>query len=183
MSWSGVSPWIAGAGAEMPGSARRGCTIRWKPTWAWPRIDYISLVWMVFFCIYFNCNSFKNVFTAIISAICQAFSVIIMKLAVCPACNAYLLLFLILPTPYNTIVKFNGKFNWINIVSAVANLVALSKLGVESESERSDKKPTESPLKVRRPLEKSKTTLLAHTESNSGQTKPPNEGRTSLRYA
>lgn len=59
----------------------------------------------------------------------------------------------------------------------VANLVALSKLGVESEPERSEKRPTESPLKVRRPLEKSKTTLLAHTESNSGQTKPPNEGR------
>ncbi|KAF9807224.1 hypothetical protein SFRURICE_008617 [Spodoptera frugiperda] len=58
----------------------------------------------------------------------------------------------------------------------LANLVALSKLGVESEPERSDKKPTESPLKARR-LEKSKTTLLAHTESNSGQTKPPNEGR------
>ncbi|CAG9565219.1 unnamed protein product [Danaus chrysippus] len=58
----------------------------------------------------------------------------------------------------------------------LANLVALSKLGVESEPERSEKKPTESPLKVRRPLEKSKTTLLAHTESNSGQTKPPNEG-------
>ncbi|CAG4931119.1 unnamed protein product [Parnassius apollo] len=57
----------------------------------------------------------------------------------------------------------------------LANLVALSKLGVESESERSDKKPTESPLKARRPLEKSKTTLLAHTESNSGQTKSPNE--------
>ncbi|KPJ10059.1 Spastin [Papilio machaon] len=57
----------------------------------------------------------------------------------------------------------------------LANLVALSKLGVESESERSDKKATESPLKGRRPLEKSKTTLLAHTESNSGQTKPPNE--------
>ncbi|CAH0728108.1 unnamed protein product, partial [Brenthis ino] len=57
----------------------------------------------------------------------------------------------------------------------LANLVALSKLGVESEPERSDKKPTESPLKARRPLEKSKTTLLAHTESNSGQTKPPNE--------
>ncbi|XP_045776750.1 spastin isoform X2 [Maniola jurtina] len=56
----------------------------------------------------------------------------------------------------------------------LANLVALSKLGVESEPERSDKKPTESPLK-RKPLEKSKTTLLAHTESNSGQTKPPNE--------
>lgn len=59
----------------------------------------------------------------------------------------------------------------------VANLVALSNLGVESEPERNDKKPTESPLKTRRPLEKSKTTLLAHTESNSGQTKPPNEGR------
>ncbi|OWR46982.1 spastin [Danaus plexippus plexippus] len=58
----------------------------------------------------------------------------------------------------------------------LANLVALSKLGVESEPERSEKRPTESPLKVRRPLEKSKTTLLAHTESNSGQTKPPNEG-------
>ncbi|CAB3246340.1 unnamed protein product [Arctia plantaginis] len=57
----------------------------------------------------------------------------------------------------------------------LANLVALSKLGVESEADRSDKKPTESPLKARRPLEKSKTTLLAHTESNSGQTKPPNE--------
>ncbi|XP_023953287.1 spastin isoform X2 [Bicyclus anynana] len=57
----------------------------------------------------------------------------------------------------------------------LANLVALSKLGVESETERSDKKPTESPLKARRPLEKSKTTLLAHTESNSGQTKPQNE--------
>ncbi|XP_032521641.1 spastin isoform X2 [Danaus plexippus] len=57
----------------------------------------------------------------------------------------------------------------------LANLVALSKLGVESEPERSEKRPTESPLKVRRPLEKSKTTLLAHTESNSGQTKPPNE--------
>ncbi|XP_075983284.1 spastin isoform X1 [Anticarsia gemmatalis] len=57
----------------------------------------------------------------------------------------------------------------------LANLVALSKLGVESEPDRSDKKPTESPLKARRPLEKSKTTLLAHTESNSGQTKPPNE--------
>ncbi|XP_052756410.1 spastin isoform X3 [Galleria mellonella] len=57
----------------------------------------------------------------------------------------------------------------------LANLVALSKLGVESEPERSDKKPAESPLKVRRPLEKSKTTLLAHTESNSGQTKPPTE--------
>ncbi|KAM3958111.1 LOW QUALITY PROTEIN: spastin [Aphomia sociella] len=56
----------------------------------------------------------------------------------------------------------------------LANLVALSKLGVESE-ERCDKKPSESPLKVRRPLEKSKTTLLAHTESNSGQTKPPIE--------
>ncbi|XP_039758040.1 spastin isoform X2 [Pararge aegeria] len=57
----------------------------------------------------------------------------------------------------------------------LANLVALSKLGLESEPERSDKKPTESPLKARRQLEKSKTTLLAHTESNSGQTKPPNE--------
>ncbi|XP_050354142.1 spastin isoform X2 [Nymphalis io] len=57
----------------------------------------------------------------------------------------------------------------------LANLVALSKLGVESEPDRSDKKPTESPLKGRRQLEKSKTTLLAHTESNSGQTKPPNE--------
>ncbi|CAH2983217.1 unnamed protein product [Chilo suppressalis] len=53
----------------------------------------------------------------------------------------------------------------------LANLVALSKLGVESEPERCGKKPTESPLKVRRPLEKSKTTLLAHTESNGGQTK------------
>ncbi|XP_026490941.1 spastin isoform X2 [Vanessa tameamea] len=57
----------------------------------------------------------------------------------------------------------------------LANLVALSKLGVESEPDRNDKKPTESPLKGRRQLEKSKTTLLAHTESNSGQTKPPNE--------
>lgn len=57
----------------------------------------------------------------------------------------------------------------------VVNLVALGKLGVE-EPERSEKKATESPLK-RRPLEKSKTTLLAHTESNSGQTKPQNEGR------
>ncbi|XP_028165915.1 spastin isoform X2 [Ostrinia furnacalis] len=57
----------------------------------------------------------------------------------------------------------------------LANLVALSKLGVESEPERSGKKPTESPLKVRRPLEKSKTTLLAHTESNSGQTKSTTE--------
>ncbi|XP_013184351.1 spastin isoform X2 [Amyelois transitella] len=57
----------------------------------------------------------------------------------------------------------------------LANLVALSKLGVESDSERHDKRPTESPLKVRRPLEKSKTTLLAHTESNSGHTKPSNE--------
>ncbi|KAL0819889.1 hypothetical protein ABMA28_007902 [Loxostege sticticalis] len=56
----------------------------------------------------------------------------------------------------------------------LANLVALSKLGVESEPERSAKKPTESPLK-RRPLEKSKTTLLAHTESNSGQTKTSTE--------
>ncbi|XP_053613350.1 spastin isoform X2 [Plodia interpunctella] len=57
----------------------------------------------------------------------------------------------------------------------LANLVALSKLGVESDSERHDKRPTESPLKGRRPLEKSKTTLLAHTENNSGQTKPSNE--------
>ncbi|XP_041969081.1 spastin isoform X2 [Aricia agestis] len=57
----------------------------------------------------------------------------------------------------------------------LANLVALSKLGVENEPERSDKKPSESPLKARRPLEKSKTTLLAHTESNSGQTKSSNE--------
>ncbi|CAK1551002.1 unnamed protein product [Leptosia nina] len=57
----------------------------------------------------------------------------------------------------------------------LANLVALSKLGVEGETERSDRKPKESPLKARRPLEKSKTTLLAHTESNSGQTKPPTE--------
>ncbi|XP_028034755.1 spastin isoform X1 [Bombyx mandarina] len=57
----------------------------------------------------------------------------------------------------------------------LANLVALSKLGVESEPERSDKKPTESPLKVRKPLEKSKTTLLSHTENNCGQTKPPTE--------
>ncbi|CAG9789102.1 unnamed protein product [Diatraea saccharalis] len=57
----------------------------------------------------------------------------------------------------------------------LANLVALSKLGVESEPERSGKKPTESPLKVRRPLEKSKTTLLAHTENNSGQTKSSTE--------
>ncbi|XP_049878051.1 spastin isoform X2 [Pectinophora gossypiella] len=56
----------------------------------------------------------------------------------------------------------------------LANLVALSKLGVD-EPERSEKKPTESPLKVRRTLEKSKTTLLSHTESNSGQTKPSNE--------
>ncbi|XP_073950728.1 spastin isoform X2 [Choristoneura fumiferana] len=55
----------------------------------------------------------------------------------------------------------------------LANLVALSKLGVEPE--RSENKPTESPLKVRRPLEKSKTTLLAHTESNSGQTKATTE--------
>ncbi|XP_059058321.1 spastin isoform X1 [Achroia grisella] len=55
----------------------------------------------------------------------------------------------------------------------LANLVALSKLGVESEPERSEKKPES--LKVRRPLEKSKTTLLAHTESNSGQTKPSTE--------
>ncbi|RVE45729.1 hypothetical protein evm_009637 [Chilo suppressalis] len=59
----------------------------------------------------------------------------------------------------------------------LANLVALSKLGVESEPERCGKKPTESPLKVRRPLEKSKTTLLAHTESNGGQTKSSPEGR------
>ncbi|XP_004921807.1 spastin isoform X2 [Bombyx mori] len=57
----------------------------------------------------------------------------------------------------------------------LANLVALSKLGVESEPERSDKKPTESPLKVRKPLEKSKTTLLSHTENNCGQTKLPTE--------
>ncbi|XP_037293979.1 spastin isoform X2 [Manduca sexta] len=57
----------------------------------------------------------------------------------------------------------------------LANLVALSKLGVDTEPERSDKKPTESPLKVRRPLEKSKTTLLAHTESTNSQTKPPTE--------
>lgn len=56
--------------------------------------------------------------------------------------------------------------------------MALSNLGVENEPERrSDKKPTESPYKARRTLEKSKTTLLAHTESNSGQTKPPTEGR------
>ncbi|XP_052756409.1 spastin isoform X2 [Galleria mellonella] len=65
----------------------------------------------------------------------------------------------------------------------LANLVALSKLGVESEPERSDKKPAESPLKVRRPLEKSKTTLLAHTESNSGQTKPPTEAGRKLTTA
>ncbi|VVC88355.1 unnamed protein product [Leptidea sinapis] len=57
----------------------------------------------------------------------------------------------------------------------LANLVALSKLGVESEQERCEKKPTESPLKARRPIEKSKTTLLAHTDSHSCQTKPPTE--------
>jgi hypothetical protein len=63
------------------------------------------------------------------------------------------------------------------VVPNVANLVALSNLGVECEPERSAKRPTETPLKVRRPLEKSKTTLLAHTESNSGQTKSSTEGR------
>ncbi|KAJ2953086.1 hypothetical protein O0L34_g648 [Tuta absoluta] len=51
----------------------------------------------------------------------------------------------------------------------LANLVALSKLGID-ENEQSEKKTTESPLKMRRGLEKSKTTLIA-TESNSGQTK------------
>lgn len=81
------------------------------------------------------------------------------------------------------VLEKNNK-HIITMFSNVANLVALSKLGVESEPERSDKKPTESPLKVRRPLEKSKTTLLAHTENtNSGQTKPPPEGRASKRYS
>lgn len=58
------------------------------------------------------------------------------------------------------------------MLSLIANLVALSKLGVEQEPERSDK-PI-SPLKLRRPLEKSKTTLLV--DSNSGHMKPPTEG-------
>lgn len=75
---------------------------------------------------------------------------------------------------YTTYPTVSIEYNFI--FPNVASLVALSKLGVDSEPERSDKKPTESPLKARR-LEKSKTTLLAHTESNSGQTKPLNEGR------
>lgn len=57
------------------------------------------------------------------------------------------------------------------MLSLIANLVALSKLGVEQEPERSDK-PI-SPLKLRRPLEKSKTLLV---DSNSGHMKPPTEG-------
>lgn len=77
-------------------------------------------------------------------------------------------------TPFNVfLLKSLIK---LTVIPNVANLVALSKLGVESEPERSAKKPTESPLK-RRPLEKAKTTLLAHTESNSGQTKTSTEGR------
>lgn len=89
------------------------------------------------------------------------------------------------PPAYGHCVSLKKKNKHIiTMFSNVANLVALSKLGVESEPERSDKKPTESPLKVRRPLEKSKTTLLAHTENtNSGQTKPPPEGRASKRYS
>lgn len=64
------------------------------------------------------------------------------------------------------------------MLSPIANLVALSKLGVESEAERTEKKPTNSPLKVRRQLEKSKTTLLV--DSNSGLMKPPTEGRSQI---
>ena len=87
------------------------------------------------------------------------------------ACYASFFSFQHIYTTYPTVsIEYNFIF------PNVASLVALSKLGVDSEPERSDKKPTESPLKARR-LEKSKTTLLAHTESNSGQTKPPNEGR------
>lgn len=66
----------------------------------------------------------------------------------------------------------------MNVMFNVANLVALSKLGVD-EAERNEKKPTESPLKARRTFEKSKTTLLAHTESN-GQSKSTTEGRMSF---
>ncbi|GBP74314.1 Spastin [Eumeta japonica] len=59
----------------------------------------------------------------------------------------------------------------------LTNLVALSNLGLESEPVSSGKRPAEQAVKVRRPLEKSKTTLLAHTqlEVNGGHVKPLTE--------
>ncbi|KAG7298106.1 hypothetical protein JYU34_018874 [Plutella xylostella] len=56
----------------------------------------------------------------------------------------------------------------------LANLVALSNLGVESEPERNEIKSAESTLK-RRPLEKAKTFLITHTEGVSGQAKSTSE--------
>lgn len=76
----------------------------------------------------------------------------------------------------NSLLSLHSNKLRFNIVPNVASLVALSNLGIENEAERTEKKPMESPHKIRRPLEKSKTTLLAHTES-SGQFKPPTEGR------
>lgn len=54
--------------------------------------------------------------------------------------------------------------------------MALSKLGVDSEADRSNKISAESKLKARRPPEKAKTMLAQNQYNNSGQTKPTIEG-------